>query len=607
MAIDNAKILNVRIKNKYDSYENWAKSSIVLEAGEIAIAYTTVDVAVDNGTAKHPALLMKVGDGQNTFANLPWLSAKAADVLSVCKNENDLKTFVNNVIADAGIASDEAVNAINQKIDTMEDAIDALELLVGTTAVSQQISDAIAALNLADTYEAKGEAQKVQNALNAEIQRAEGIESGLRTDIDAINNTTTGILAQANAHTEQKVGTAVSELDTMIDTALGFDAKTATTSVKSMVEAVDAKAVANAGEITTIKGQVSALQQEDTRLGGLITDLTNNKADKTQVATDIADAVAAEAALREAADNALDGRITDLSGTHATDKAALEAAIALKADQTALDEVSTVANAAATKAELEAEEEARIAADNALDAKIKAISDDYLKAADKTELQGNIDTLTGVVETLRDGIDAEKVDGVKDLIAYVEEHGTEVTGMKEDIAKNAEDIEALSNSLTTSTDELKDYADDAAAAAQAAAEATAATDATTKADAAQAAAIAAAATDAANKANAAQAAAEATAAADATTKANAAEAAAKAHAETKASEAQAAAEKHADDAITALNIAQYAKQADLEALSATVNNKVDEADLAAIAKTGSTDDLVQGTKTLVFDCGTSAV
>ena len=40
MAIENAKTLNVRIKNKYDSYENWAASGLVLEAGEIAIAYT---------------------------------------------------------------------------------------------------------------------------------------------------------------------------------------------------------------------------------------------------------------------------------------------------------------------------------------------------------------------------------------------------------------------------------------------------------------------------------------------------------------------------------------------------------------------------------------
>ena len=38
MAIENAKTLNVRIRNKYASYEEWIASGLVLEAGEIAIA-----------------------------------------------------------------------------------------------------------------------------------------------------------------------------------------------------------------------------------------------------------------------------------------------------------------------------------------------------------------------------------------------------------------------------------------------------------------------------------------------------------------------------------------------------------------------------------------
>ena len=40
--------------------------------------------------------------------------------------------------------------------------------------------------------------------------------------------------------------------------------------------------------------------------------------------------------------------------------------------------------------------------------------------------QANADAIT----LLTDGVDQDKVDGVKDLIAYVEKHGTEVTGMK---------------------------------------------------------------------------------------------------------------------------------------------------------------------------------
>lgn len=139
MAIENAKMLNVRIKNKYDSYENWASSGLILEPGEIAIAYTSVNVKVDNGIAKHPALLMKVGDGEKTFANLPWLSAKAADVLSVCKNETELTTFVNNIIANADIATNADMKALIGRVNTVEDAIDALEALIAEVKSAYEI------------------------------------------------------------------------------------------------------------------------------------------------------------------------------------------------------------------------------------------------------------------------------------------------------------------------------------------------------------------------------------------------------------------------------------------------------------------------------------
>lgn len=167
---------------------------------------------------------------------------------------------------------------------------------------------------------------------------------------------------------------------------------------------------------------------------------------------------------------------------------------------------------------------------------IDTIEADYLKAADKAELQGNINTLTGVVETLRDGIDTDKVDGVKDLIAYVEAHGPEVTGMKDDIKANTDAITALQaedilldgrldvleakfgegeGSVADQIADAKQAAIDAAAADATskanAAEANAKSHAETKATEAKEAAIAAAATDATTKANAAQAAAEATA------------------------------------------------------------------------------------------------
>lgn len=75
--------------------------------------------------------------------------------------------------------------------------------------------------------------------------------------------------------------------------------------------------------------------------------------------------------------------------------------------------------------------------DTVLAGKVAAIEDDYLKAADKSALQDQITTNANAITLLTDGVDASKVDGVKDLIDYVDKHGAEVTGIKKDIATNA--------------------------------------------------------------------------------------------------------------------------------------------------------------------------
>lgn len=80
---------------------------------------------------------------------------------------------------------------------------------------------------------------------------------------------------------------------------------------------------------------------------------------------------------------------------------------------------------------------------------VDVIKGDYLKASDKTELQGNINTVSAAVERLTNGVSADEVDGVNDLIQYVKDHGTEVTGMQEDIAENAEAIEGVSRRMDT--------------------------------------------------------------------------------------------------------------------------------------------------------------
>lgn len=75
------KTFNTRFQLKYDTWANWShkdKQFRLLE-GEIAIVYVPESTGTD-GVLHEPAILFKVGDGVNTFNNLPFTSALAGDV-----------------------------------------------------------------------------------------------------------------------------------------------------------------------------------------------------------------------------------------------------------------------------------------------------------------------------------------------------------------------------------------------------------------------------------------------------------------------------------------------------------------------------------------------
>jgi hypothetical protein len=284
---------------------------------------------------------------------------------------------------------------------------------------------------LAKNYEAAGAVATAQEALQKNID-------AVQTNVD---------LAAAAAAAAQ------SDVDALEALVGALPEGTAATSVVDYVN-VKTAGIATDAALGELNNQVSALQGT---VNGITADYLK-AADKTElsnaIATEAARADAAEKAnaaaikavtddyLKAADMDTLQGNIDEVAEDVANiakdylveaDKTELSGAIALKADQTALDD----------------EVQRATGIEGGLRTDVDAIKGDYLKAADKTELQGNIDTLTGVVETLRDGIDADKVDGVKDLIKYVEEHGTEVTGMQEDIADNAEAIAGVAGRMDT--------------------------------------------------------------------------------------------------------------------------------------------------------------
>lgn len=122
------KILNTRIKLRIDTHDNWTANNPVLLAGEVAIA--TVETAHTNKPYGYvPTVLIKVGQGETGthYNDLDFIYAKAADVLEEAKSAEKLTAFINGVIADAGIATDEAMQALAGKVTIAEEDIDKLE------------------------------------------------------------------------------------------------------------------------------------------------------------------------------------------------------------------------------------------------------------------------------------------------------------------------------------------------------------------------------------------------------------------------------------------------------------------------------------------------
>lgn len=79
------KILNTRVILKNDTLANFNNSTFIPKKGEMLLAEVTT--AQNNGQVV-PTYLIKVGDGENKFADLKYAAAQAADVYAWAKQAN---------------------------------------------------------------------------------------------------------------------------------------------------------------------------------------------------------------------------------------------------------------------------------------------------------------------------------------------------------------------------------------------------------------------------------------------------------------------------------------------------------------------------------------
>lgn len=113
------KVLKTRIKSLYKTWAEWkaVENTFIPLRGEICIA----DIPADSKAVNNePALLIKVGDGEKLFKDLPWLSGLSADVHNWALKEelewNDLSDDFKAALASyVGAGNEYRINKVGEK------------------------------------------------------------------------------------------------------------------------------------------------------------------------------------------------------------------------------------------------------------------------------------------------------------------------------------------------------------------------------------------------------------------------------------------------------------------------------------------------------------
>ena len=291
--------------------------------------------------------------------------------------------------------------------------------------------------------------QRAKDAVSTEQSRATGIEQGLQTSINAINNETTGILAQAKKYADGLNKTSSTDI-----TAL--QAKDS-----ELQAAIEAESTARTAAINKLNGTA---ETEGSVAKSIKDALDPVKADVTKAKADITantDAISQEAATARAAEQANATAIKKLNGTDETVGSvakSIKDALApvktdvnqAKSDITAL-QGSVAANAkAVTDGDAATLKSAKAYADKAISDLVDSAPEDRNTLNKLSEaIKANKDVYDGYVTTVNAAL-AKKVDKVEGSRLITEKEAKEFAAK----AETADVTKALETAKTFTTDEI---------------------------------------------------------------------------------------------------------------------------------------------------------
>ena len=291
--------------------------------------------------------------------------------------------------------------------------------------------------------------QRAKDAVSTEQTRATGIEQGLQTSINAINNETTGILAKAKEYADG------------LNKTSGADITTLQAKDTELQAAIEAESNARTAAINKLNGTA---ETEGSVAKSIKDALDPVKADVTKAKSDItanADAITQEAATARAAEQANAAAIKKLNGTAETEgsvaKSIKDALDPVKTDVTqAKTDITALQGSVANNAKAITDGDAATLksaqkyADKAISDLVDSAPEDRNTLNKLSEaIKGNRDVYDGYVTTVNAAL-AKKVDKVEGSRLITEKEAKEFAAK----AETSDVSTALETAKTFTTDEI---------------------------------------------------------------------------------------------------------------------------------------------------------